>query len=128
MHVHIYTRWRAERREAELKKEVSAKREMLASMINITSGRKGKAWTLDEEDEDEEPAVASENTVSSPGQDVSAPKELKEETHPIVKPKAMEVDEEEEDPLDAFMKTVQDEVRNVNIPGNLQLVFLFSLQ
>ncbi|CAG7822357.1 unnamed protein product [Allacma fusca] len=99
-------KWRAERREADLKKEVSAKREMLANLAAR------KQWTLDEEgDDDEEPMVEikTENEVKEDGEPVP----VEPEVEPMeVKQEEEEVDEE--DPLDAFMKGVQDEVRKIN--------------
>ena len=43
----LISRWRAERKESDLKKEVSNKKDMLASIV---AGR--KAWTLDGDDDE----------------------------------------------------------------------------
>ena len=91
-------RWRAERRESDLKKEVSAKREMLANLASR------KQWTLDEEGDDDE---------EQPDVKVEKEDDAKEEEEDPAEVK-MEVEEEdEEDPLDAFMRGVQDEVRKI---------------
>ena len=88
---------------------------MLASMITAT-GRKGKAWTLDEDDDEEEPATVPENSTENP--DSESNKSKSEAPNTIAKPEPMEVDEDDEDPLDAFMRTVQDEVRKVKTAGD----------
>ena len=66
-----------------------------------------KQWTLDEEGDDDEEQIEVKLE-----KDDDAKEEEEEEVEPAeVK---MEVEEEdEEDPLDAFMKGVQDEVRKI---------------
>jgi hypothetical protein len=106
-----------------LKKEILIKKEML------TNSR--KKWTLDEDgDDDEEPSVPDpadqeENGLEDglggpPGAPPGRPgppglgedDEGKEGPLPV----KMEVEaDDDEDPLDAFMKTVQAEVRKVNV-------------
>lgn len=105
-------RWRAERREAELKMEVLTKKEML------TAAR--KQWTLDEEgDDEEEPVVAPDADVKTEESDDgianSEAAEIPSSTVDV--PIKME-EEDDEDPLDAFMKGVQEEVRKMNSTGH----------
>jgi len=103
----VLSRWRAERREADLKKEILVKKEML------TNSR--KKWTLDEDgDDDEEPSVPdpADQEEGKEGEAAEDGVDGEKEVKPPVK---MEVEEDEEDPLDAFMKTVQAEVRKVNV-------------
>lgn len=92
-----------------MKKEILVKKEFL------TNSR--KKWTLDEDgDDDEEPSAPAEpdieETLNNP------PPGVGDEVEKEPPPKKMEVDEDEEDPLDAFMKSVQAEVRKVNVNVN----------
>lgn len=118
MALYFNFRWRAERREAELKMEVLTKKEML------TAAR--KAWTLDEEGDDEEEAVVApdpdvpevkEEIPEDAPPKIKAQAEAEEEAKNVVVVK-MEEDEDDEDPLDAFMRGVQDEVRKMNNTGH----------
>ncbi len=97
-----------------------------------------KKWTLDEDgDDDEEPSapIEAENNLEDESSVINAPPVRKVEVDGVDNiaingqqavdsdknklPKKMEIDDEdEEDPLDAFMKSVQAEVRKVNVNVN----------
>ncbi len=91
-----------------MKKEVSAKREMLSGLI---SGR--KAWTLDEDGDDEEEGGPSIEIKHDASGKMFAERPKKKESSP---------EPDEEDPLDAFMRGVQAEVRKVNSSGECSAV------
>lgn len=88
-----------------MKMEVLTKKEML------TAAR--KQWTLDEEGDDEEEAVPADAKATAPG-------ELPAETETAAAPNSVvtPMEEDDEDPLDAFMKGVQEEVRKMNTGGH----------
>jgi ATP-dependent RNA helicase DDX46/PRP5 len=94
-------RWRAERKKKELdatKKD--GKSTMLANLQLPTA----KKWSL-EDDSDEEPPIILNKDVKE--------ENIKEENEEE-KVEIKKEDEEEIDPLDAFMAEVQEEVRKVN--------------
>jgi len=74
-----------------------------------------KQWTLDEEGDDDE-----EQTLVDVKPDIKDLEAVNEQEPPVIPsaPIKMEEDEDEEDPLDAFMRGVQDEVRKVNHSGD----------
>lgn len=100
-------RWRAERkkREAEcLKKE--ATKGNSASNLTVPQGTL-KKWSLEDDSEDEDKANDKNDN------DEDKPKDVKEETELKEEKNEDKPNEEEVDPLDEFMKSVQAEVRQI---------------
>ncbi|XP_015517226.1 probable ATP-dependent RNA helicase DDX46 [Neodiprion lecontei] len=95
-------RWRAERK----KKELEATKKDGKSSILANLQLPMKKWSL-EDDSDEETPVILNST-----KEIKEEGDIKEELEVI--PEEIKIQEEEVDPLDAFMAEVQEEVRKVN--------------
>jgi len=89
-----------------LKKEILVKKDMLMNSR--------KKWTLDEDGDDDEEAPVPDTEPDYHGPDGPQGPRPGSPVAPVVV--KMEI-EDDEDPLDAFMKTVQAEVRKVNHGG-----------
>lgn len=90
-------RWRAERKRKELENNKKDKPSVLANLMMPSS----KKWSLEDDSEEDE-------------DDVKPPKKTLEEKMNEPDEAKVKVDDDEVDPLDAFMLEVNEEVRKVN--------------
>ncbi|CAL8141419.1 unnamed protein product [Orchesella dallaii] len=81
----------------------------------LTAAR--KQWTLEEEGDDEEEVAVCDikPTISA---DTDTNDDVETDSAVIVIKEKVEEEDDDEDPLDAFMKGVQDEVRKMNTTGH----------
>ncbi|XP_059470035.1 probable ATP-dependent RNA helicase DDX46 [Neocloeon triangulifer] len=115
-------KWRAERKKKELE---DAKSEISKSNLVLPS----KAWTLEDDSDEEEDKNKVKQEGEEDGEEAEAEKkngvaEVQPEAEEVKMEVAPEIKEEEEeddvDPLDAYMMTVQEEVCKINKVGKVQ--------
>ncbi|XP_023313518.1 probable ATP-dependent RNA helicase DDX46 isoform X2 [Trichogramma pretiosum] len=101
-------RWRAERKKKELDAKKDEGKTSILCNLQLPSAKK---WSLEDDDD-----VDEEITINPCSREFCRENELREENEvcvPEVK-NTMEVEEDEIDPLDAYMAGVQEEVKKVN--------------
>lgn len=101
-------RWRAEKKKMEIETTKKDGKSMLAN-LQLPAAKK---WSLEDDSDEEAPIIANKDTKEVEEEPVveEEPEEKKEE---------VKMEEEDEiDPLDAYMAGVQEEVRKVNKADN----------
>ncbi|KAL7299962.1 hypothetical protein TKK_0007278 [Trichogramma kaykai] len=100
-------RWRAERKKKELDAKKDECKTSILCNLQLPSAKK---WSLEDDDD-----VDEEITINPCSREFCRENELREENEVCVpEVNTMEVEEDEIDPLDAYMAGVQEEVKKVN--------------